>query len=68
MEAGASVRPRALAWELALQPGASSFPAQQHREYRWVGVEELALDPAIHPNSRAYAANLTQSPTPPRHV
>jgi hypothetical protein len=47
-----------LVWELALQPGTGSLPGQQHRDYRWVRVEELAVDPTIHPNTRAYAAGL----------
>ncbi len=57
-----------LAWELTPQPGAIDLPRQQHRDYRWAGLEELARDPAIHPNSRAYAASLTQSPASPPHV
>ena len=47
-----------LAWELTLPPGAVNFPRQQHRNYRWVALEVLARDPAIHPNTRAYAAQL----------
>jgi colanic acid biosynthesis protein WcaH len=47
-----------LAWELTVPPGAVDFPRQQHRDYRWVALEELARDPAIHPNTRAYAAQL----------
>jgi GDP-mannose mannosyl hydrolase len=57
-----------LAWELPLRPGAGTFPRRQHRDYRWVPVEELAVDPSIHPNSRAYAASLPRSPKTPPHV
>jgi colanic acid biosynthesis protein WcaH len=49
-----------LAWELGLPADAGALPRQQHRDYRWVSVDELGLDPAIHPNTRAYAASLTQ--------
>lgn len=48
-----------LAWELALAAGCPTLPRQQHSDYRWVPVVELARDPTIHPNSRAYAASLT---------
>ena len=57
-----------LAWELPLQPRAAYLPRQQHRDYRWVDVEELASDSAIHPNSRAYAASLMRSSAWPGHV
>lgn len=50
-----------LAYELGLSPEVGAFPDQQHREYRWVTVDELRIDPAIHPNSRAYAASLAQA-------
>ena len=57
-----------LAWELPLPPATADFPRQQHRDYRWVELEELASDPAIHPNTRAYAGSLTRSPGSPPHV
>jgi colanic acid biosynthesis protein WcaH len=57
-----------LAWELVLPPGGSDFPLQQHRDYRWVPLEELASDSTIHPNTRAYSASLEKLPAPPRHV
>ncbi len=49
-----------LAFELGLPGDAGALPDQQHREYRWVTVDELGLDATIHPNTRAYAASLVR--------
>jgi colanic acid biosynthesis protein WcaH len=47
-----------LAFELGLPADAGAFPDQQHRDYRWVTVDELGLDATIHPNTQAYATSL----------
>jgi colanic acid biosynthesis protein WcaH len=50
-----------LAWELWLDADSALLPREQHAQYRWCAVADLAADPAIHPNSRAYAAAITAS-------
>ena len=47
-----------LAWELRADLPITRLPGEQHRDYRWVSVAELAADASIHPNSRAYAGVL----------
>ena len=46
--------------KLGLPGDVGAFPDQQHREYRWVTVDELGLDATIHANTRAYAASLVR--------
>jgi len=47
-----------LAWEIRVPTWPNSFPQDQHSDYRWVSVAELATDASIHHNTRAYAAAL----------
>ncbi len=47
-----------LAWLVDLT-AALDLPREQHARYRWVSKDELAGDPTIHSNSRAYAAALS---------
>ena len=47
-----------LAHLIVLAERPQQLPADQHRAYRWVSMQELAADPAIHPYTRAYAGGL----------
>jgi colanic acid biosynthesis protein WcaH len=44
-----------LAYRLQLERIPALQPDGQHRELRWLTPEELRSDPAVHPNTRAYA-------------
>jgi colanic acid biosynthesis protein WcaH len=43
-----------LAYEIELSHPISSFPAEQHAEYKWFAVEELLCQDKVHPYSKAY--------------
>lgn len=45
-----------LGYELCLEAAVASLPLAQHSGYRWVSVEQLLADAAVHPNTQAYFA------------
>ena len=47
-----------LAHEIRLASAPPVLPAEQHRAYRWVTLDELASDAMVHPYARGYAKAL----------
>lgn len=53
---GVSTHYVVIAYRLHVNTASLALPVEQHEQFRWMDVDEIRRDAAVHPNTKAYFA------------